>query len=172
MTSRCACSAITARPDMFNYSTKILQHYTCKKLDDIPSLAVELSLFFPNPNTIMSGIYELITNAMEHGNLEIGYDYKTLLLKENRWAEEVERRLQDERFRHRLVDLVLYRESRTCVLTITDQGQGFDWQYYLNRTPDPQAYHGRGILIARACDFDEIHFNKEGNQVACIARIG
>lgn len=157
---------------MFQHNTKILQHYTCKKLDDIPSLSVELSLFFPDPTAIMNGIYELITNAIEHGNLEIGYDLKTLLLKENRWDEEVARRLQDERFRHRLVDLMLYRESRTCVLTITDQGQGFDWQHYVKRKPDPAAYHGRGILIAHACDFDEIHFNQEGNQVACIARLG
>jgi len=36
-----------------------------------------------------------LINAVEHGNLQIGYELKTQLVAEGRWREEIERRQDD-----------------------------------------------------------------------------
>ena len=49
---------------------------------------------------------------------------------------------------------------------ISDQGDGFDWQPYLDidlsRIFDT---HGRGIAMARGLSFDQVEFLGKGNQV-------
>ncbi len=39
------------------------------------------------------GLSELLVNAIEHGNLEIGYDEKSRLLQSEGWQGEIDRRL-------------------------------------------------------------------------------
>ena len=62
-------------------------------------------------------------------------------------------------------------DSKRAVITITDQGCGFN----STNVPDPttdenlEKPHGRGIMLMRAY-MDEVHFNKCGNQVRMVKK--
>ena len=69
------------------------------------------------------------------------------------------------------VDLAYDVGPDQTVITITDQGDGFD----LGAVPDPTADEnlekptGRGIMLMRAY-MDEVEFNDRGNQVRMVKR--
>lgn len=50
------------------------------------------------------------------------------------------------------------------VMSIRDQGQGFDWRAHGWELPDPQSESGRGLAIIKTC-FDGIEFNEQGNEI-------
>ena len=112
------------------------------------------------------GLQELLTNAVEHGNLGISYADKTRLVLENRWADEVERRLAQPGWGRRTVTVTLSREAGDITLTIQDEGDGFDWRKYLEFDPE-RAFdpHGRGIAMARMMSFDALDYQGNGNTV-------
>ena len=142
--------------------------YQVRRPEEIYALSMELAQHFPDPSTVQIGIYELLLNALEHGNLAICERLKIELVRQYRWQEEVERRLQLPQYRDRHVDVVLELEGTACCIIITDQGDGFDWQHYMtpgNRTRDRLS--GLGLLMVRHAGFDAISFNEKGNQVRC-----
>ncbi|WCL49271.1 response regulator [Leptospira sp. GIMC2001] len=47
-----------------------------KNFDHVLALAPVLSNAFPEPSRVLTGIMEIMHNAIEHGNLEIGYELK------------------------------------------------------------------------------------------------
>lgn len=104
---------------------------------------------------IAIGLTELVVNAVEHGNLGIGYKEKGQLLSNNKWEEEIHKRYQLPPYRDKYVTLQIEketagREGEPCLrVSLKDQGEGFAWQEYMKfsmeRLGDP---HGRGILIA------------------------
>jgi hypothetical protein len=51
-------------------------------------------------------------------------------------------------------------------MTIQDEGDGFDWQKYLDFDPE-RAFdpHGRGIAMARMMSFDALEYQGKGNTV-------
>lgn len=142
---------------------------TCKTLVEGESLATFLANFFPNPDRVLTGISELIINAIEHGNLGITYDIKSRLIKENTWDEEIARRLADMQYSSRKVTVIFERKEDSYYLQITDEGDGFDWKQYLNVDPARAMHnHGRGIAMANMLSFDGLIFNDKGNQVVGI----
>lgn len=132
------------------------------------SLAVALAEHFPHPQQAILGLSELLTNAVEHGNLEIGYTEKSRLLAADTWIEEIDQRLEDERFSSRYVEVEFKRTETEVTVQICDQGPGFDWQSYLEigaeRVFDR---HGRGIALAGEMSFDKIQYTGSGNEVIC-----
>lgn len=90
----------------------------------------------PEPGKVISGISELLINAIEHGNLHIDYDEKSDLKKQGKWREEIEHRLQLIEFRDKTASVKFNKNGKTISITITDQGKGFDWQQYLEFNPD------------------------------------
>jgi len=120
----------------------------------------------PEPGKLVIGMQELLINAVEHGNLGLSYQDKTDLLMEGGWQEELERRLDLPEYRDRLVEVLFERLPQTIRFTIRDQGQGFDWNKYLDFDParifDP---HGRGIAMARKLSFSSLDYLGNGNTV-------
>lgn len=120
----------------------------------------------PEPEKVATGLFELIVNAIEHGNLEVSYEDKTRLQSQDRWESELEKRLADPRLGQRRVWVDMAREAGCLRFTIRDEGQGFDWQNFHDSAPDALlASHGRGILIARRLSFDEVAYQGCGNVV-------
>jgi len=112
------------------------------------------------------GLIELTVNAVEHGNLEIGYEAKTKLLKNGELTQEIERRMADKKYAGRVVELVVVRKNGGVYARITDQGPGFDWRSYVSIDPARASdSHGRGIAQANAVAFDKLSYNESGNQV-------
>lgn len=117
--------------------------------------------------TIRLSLYEMLVNAMEHGNLEINYDMKKNLLEE---VMDYQRFLQDraneDPFRNRKVLVSYTYDTKSISFTITDDGKGFD----VSKVPNPHAsenlerLNGRGIFISRV-NMTQVKYNDKGNEV-------
>ncbi len=142
---------------------------TYRTLEEGESLATFLANFFPDPDRALTGISELLVNAVEHGNLQISYESKSRLIKENSWNEEITKRLADPLYRDRKVTVIFERKADTFYIQITDEGDGFDWKHYLKVDPSRAMHnHGRGIAMANMLSFNKLVFNEKGNQVTGI----
>lgn len=140
--------------------------FSFRTLDEARTLAEFLAGLCPNPHSALFGISELMVNAVEHGNLGVSYREKTLLLMENDWHAEIDRRLELPQFRERVARVRLEPQPDCLRFTISDAGAGFDWQRYLDFDPtrifDP---NGRGIAMAQRTSFSSIEYPGCGNVV-------
>jgi len=131
--------------------------------DQAMGLGALLSKTCPDPDRVVMGLSELLVNAIEHGNLEIGYDEKSRLLLEENWQDEIERRLALPNYLNRRAVVEVERRADGLVFTIRDQGSGFDPEEYLEI--DPKRVfdaHGRGIAMARLLSFDDLRYEDGG----------
>lgn len=139
-----------------------------QSLLDCQRLAVTLANMFPQPERVISGLSELMTNAVEHGNLDIGYEKKSQLLEQDLWIDEIDERLEQSQYASRTGEISLLKSDDKILVTISDQGNGFDWQPYLafslERIFDQ---HGRGIAMSKENCFDELEYQGNGNTVVC-----
>lgn len=148
-----------------------LQHatFSVRTLADARSISALLARTSNSPEKTATGLFELIVNAIEHGNLELDYQQKTQLQHEDRWQEVLQQRLDDPRLGARHVCVSLQRVAGQLHFTIRDEGTGFEWQNYLRDDIDQLiSSHGRGILIARKLSFNELHYRGCGNEVLAI----
>ncbi|TVR76162.1 MAG: response regulator [Chitinophagaceae bacterium] len=134
-----------------------------KKVSEVPLVTSWLADASKNPNETMT-VSELIMNGIEHGNLNISYDEKTMLIDEERLYSEIERRSQLPENRDKHVELKFNKGSDQLHVTIKDQGDGFNFEKYLffdeNRIFDN---HGRGIAIVNS--FLDIRYLGNGSEV-------
>jgi len=145
---------------------------SCKTLDEAESLASFLANCFPDPDRALTGISEILINAVEHGNLAISYEEKTALMDANDWREEVSRRLQLPEFADKVVTVIFEKKQNTYYLQVTDQGKGFNWKVFLEFDPSRASHnHGRGIAMANMIAFDRLVYNEQGNQVTAVMEI-
>lgn len=161
------------KKELENYKSKLYlvkeSHFEARTLEDLKYLATFLANYFPEPSRVILGISELLINALEHGNLGITYDMKTQLAEKNIWHDEV-RRLQNlPENRDKTVEIHFLREKTKNILTIKDQGKGFNWQKYLTIDPERATHsHGRGIALSIMMSFDEVSYRGNGSEVVCI----
>jgi anti-sigma regulatory factor (Ser/Thr protein kinase) len=112
------------------------------------------------------GLSELLINAVEHGNLGISYDDKTLFNERGTWLEEVEKRLQQEANKNKFATLEFQRGDSEIKIVVKDQGSGFDWQPYLQMSADrAMDNHGRGIAMAGMISFSRVEYQGNGKVV-------
>jgi CheY-like chemotaxis protein len=140
--------------------------FAYRTLSEAKDLALLLADCSTCPERTLNGYLELLINAVEHGNLGISYAEKGELLKEGRWMEAVEERQRQPKYQDRTVQVVLEKSAAASVVTITDEGDGFDWHSYLEFSPE-RAFdlHGRGIAISKAMCFDNLEYRGSGNIV-------
>ena len=140
--------------------------YSFVTLDDVSRLVPVLAAMCPEPNSAAPGLADLMVNAVEHGNLALSYEEKSLLKWDGDWEGEIRRRLALPLFAERYATVHVKQAVHGVVFTITDQGNGFDWQKYLTFDPirafDP---NGRGIAMAKLTSFSEIEYQGKGNIV-------
>jgi len=146
-----------------------IKNYTLKDLDNIYILSQMLAHYFPKPEECVTGIYELLLNAVEHGNLEVGFKTKASLVRTGKWKEEILRRLSLPEYANRKVDITLTNDMSECKLVIADEGNGFNWREYIDRPLNERCILGRGLFIAFNSRFDHVTYNPEGNEVTCVS---
>ena len=143
-----------------------------RDMDQAYALAIFLAQSCPEPDKVAFGLNELLCNAVEHGNLGIGFDEKSNLQAENEWEAEIKRRLDLPQNAGKVVKIRVDRQPETLTITITDQGNGFDWKLYEMIQPDRLLEsHGRGIAMAKAMSFDRLEYQGPGNQVVCTVEL-
>lgn len=121
-----------------------------------------------NHYRIILGLSEVLTNAIEHGNLGINYNDKTQALKSSHFYTMAMERAKKEPFASRVVTIIcrVFPDPRRVEYHVADQGSGFDWR----KQPDPQdaanqfSRHGRGLLMVNRA-FDDVAYNEKGNEV-------
>lgn len=134
--------------------------------EEARSIATLVANAAPDPGRVVLGLCELMLNAVEHGNLGIGYNEKTRLIEEGRLAIEISRRLALPECAARQAELVLERRRGQLRFLIRDRGPGFDWRAYLEMSPERAVdTHGRGIALSRILSFDGIEYRGCGNEV-------
>lgn len=135
-------------------------------LDECGDLAALLAKACPDPRRCVTGLLELLVNAVEHGNLGISYEEKTELIASHAWAGEIERRQELPRNRKRRVEVTLTRLAAATRIRIQDMGEGFHWQDFEGVDPGRMFdSHGRGILLAKWEAFDRVEYLGNGNCV-------
>lgn len=146
--------------------------YRFVTLDDIATLVPVLASLCPQPDAVAPGLSDLMVNAVEHGNLGVSYQEKSLLKWEGDWEAEIQRRLALPIFQGRFASVRAERRPDGVVFTIADQGEGFDWQKFLSFDPE-RAFdpNGRGIAMARMMSFAELDYQGKGNVVVATVRI-
>lgn len=143
-------------------------NFEIQTLDDAQYLATFLAQFFPAPEQVVFGISELLVNAIEHGNLGITYDEKTNLNNTGTWEEEINRRIILPEHSNKRANISFVRKKEDITLSIKDEGNGFDWQKYVEISPDrAMDNHGRGIALSKLMSFQSIDYIGCGNEVVC-----
>ncbi|HEY8189209.1 MAG TPA: response regulator, partial [Micavibrio sp.] len=122
----------TAPPQMENYQKHVSSFQMMKSLqfefrtiDEAERLASFLANFFPEPERVIQGLAELMFNAIEHGNLGIGYETKVDLCRRGNWHNEIQQRLESPGYYDRVAEVALSRKDGGIYVVITDQGEGF-----------------------------------------------
>ena len=134
-----------------------------RTMEEVKPLALQLAVHSSAPEKAVVGLYELMSNAVEHGLYGISYDEKTQLVQDGQWQQELNARSLNCTTS---ASVALMRRDGELLYRIQDQGTGFDSRDYLSISPKRATdNHGRGIAIARRYCFDRLEFNSRGNTV-------
>ncbi|MBK5967426.1 MULTISPECIES: response regulator [Thiorhodovibrio] len=147
-------------------------HFQFRTPEQARLLSSRLGSFCAEHSPVTMGLSELMLNAVEHGNLGIGYAAKSELLAEGRLREEIEERLRTPEQQERWAQVRFQRDASEIHFHIQDCGEGFDWQRYLDFEPERMFdAHGRGIAMARQMAFTRLDYQGRGNCVDASARL-
>lgn len=146
--------------------------FVFRRPEEARDLATLLANAAPDPGRVVLGLSELMLNAIEHGNLAIGYVAKSALLEDGALQSEIERLLGLPEISQRRAELVIRRGDGELTFLIRDQGAGFDWRAYLEMSSE-RAFdtHGRGIAMSRLISFDRVEYRGCGNEVEAAIRL-
>ncbi|HEY9018139.1 response regulator [Thiomicrospira sp.] len=159
-------SEITKITESFGTAKQATFEY--KTLEEARGLSSLLASLCAEPDEVVVGLFELMVNAVEHGNLAITYDEKTKLINEGRFLEEVQQRLADQTYCDKFVTLNLAVHPEDIEVTIQDMGAGFDFEQYLTFSLERMLdNHGRGIMMANQSGFKKLEYSDGGRQVTC-----
>ncbi|MDX2509711.1 MAG: response regulator [Desulfobacterales bacterium] len=160
-----------------NETAKVLKAFACLKKGEFEvytpeqgeQLSALLSSACPEPRKVVVGLWELILNGIEHGNLGISYEEKSQLNQDATWMSEIEHRLSLLENKDKSVRIQMNSSDNNIEFVIEDQGIGFDWQDYIDISPE-RAFdsHGRGIAMACMHSFDRVEYHGKGNIVSAI----
>ena len=140
--------------------------FTLRTPEEARRLAALLSQAGPDPDRVSVGLLELFMNAIEHGNLGLGYDGKTELIESGDYNQTLEALLKHPDNRLKQVQVQVRRLADAIEFDIEDEGDGFDSEPFLTFDPDrAMASHGRGIASAKMLFFDDVTYIGAGNRV-------
>lgn len=143
----------------FNYQT----------IQEAKSLSSIIGAFTSDPAGISVGFFEIMINAIEHGNLGITYDEKTQLLNDSELHKEIERRLSLPEYAEKYVSVTLKRSDTELEVAVTDMGNGFKFEDFMEFSIErAMDNHGRGIMMANSLSFDQLLYSNGGRTATCI----
>ncbi len=161
--------ALLASLNVTKSSVKLLKnaYFEFRSLEDVRAVSSLVACASDEADKIAMGLSELMINAIEHGNLHIGYEEKSELRKQDMWEKEIAKRLEMPEYKEKIASLEVVNNADTVTYTITDQGNGFDWQEFMDfDTSRVMDNHGRGIAMANKLYFSKLEYQGIGNTVA------
>jgi CheY-like chemotaxis protein len=167
-------TSLVKRPttDLGGFPLALENRYHFRTLEEAQILSTLLSRECPSPENAASGLWELMINAVEHGNLGITYAEKSQLIEEGIWEEEIRRRFTISRYAARKATAILEKSGGEIRFRVKDEGDGFDWLPYLEISPE-RAFdtHGRGIAMSRHKSFHRLEYMGNGNEVVAAVKL-
>lgn len=145
--------------------------FDIRTLEEAERLSSMLAMQCPAPETAAVGIWELLSNAIEHGSLEIDGATKARLVLEGSYLDEIVRRLDIEPYRGRVVRVMFHKQARSIRIRVMDEGPGFDFSALPRDLVPTDAPCGRGLALARSIAFDSVVFLGRGNVVDARIRV-
>ena len=164
-----ARQAKTLAEELGKHRTSFHLIETCKfkfqTLAEAENLSAFIANCFPDPKRVLPGLGELLINAIEHGNLSIGYDQKTDLIDAGTWRAEIDRTQKLPQHENKFAAVTVAHKKDGTYVVIEDEGNGFDWKKFMQIDPSRAGdNHGRGIAQANTMSFDKLTYNEKGNQ--------
>ena len=160
--------ALLASLNVTKSSVRLLKnaHFEFRSLEDVRAVSSLVACACPEADKIAMGLSELMVNAIEHGNLGIGYDEKSELRKQDLWESEIAKRLELPENKDSFASIDVLNNAENVEFTITDQGKGFDWSDFMDfNTERVMDNHGRGIAMANKLYFSKLKYQGKGNIV-------
>ena len=154
-------------------SVKLLKNanFQFRSLEDVRAVSTLVACSCEEPEKIAMGLTELMINAIEHGNLHIGYDEKSELRKQDKWESEIAKRLKLKENMDKYASLDVVIDSAGVTFTITDQGDGFEWDEFMEFDEKRVIHnHGRGIAMANKLYFSNMEYQGNGNRVMVMVK--
>lgn len=153
--------------DLISGSTLLTQGcFEFRTIEEIRKICLLLSAIFEQDINIYQALWELMINAMEHGNLEIASEEKNRLIMNGDWEREIAARLNHPVYKGRKARLSFKKRGSKYYFELEDQGKGFDWQKkqteYIENNVFPS---GRGLVIAHN-SLKNLTFHGVGNLVS------
>lgn len=118
---------------------------------------------------ISTALMESLTNAIEHGNLELSSDLREA--PNNAYHQLGLDRAQQAPYRDRRVRVLARVTPGEATYVVRDDGPGFDPSTLADPT-DPENLlkpSGRGVMLIHTF-MDEVRFNERGNEITMIKR--
>jgi len=115
------------------------------------------------------GLYEIILNAIEHGNFNINQKQKELAIAKGYYRDLLKEKMVNPEYSNKKVFIKYSLDPDRLKYVIRDEGEGFQWQK-IPPVSSPMVFSkkvGKGIIIAKF-SFDEVKFNLKGNEATLI----
>lgn len=138
----------------------------------INQICVNFRNVFPDSEIInlKIGIEEMLTNAIEHGNLGITYEEKNKAIEKGTFGRLLEQRMKEKNNQQKKIYLHSRLNKDHVEICIRDEGKGFNWRSLSEPSPENLlSYNGRGIFLTKIF-YDEVKFNERGNEVVIVKR--
>jgi anti-sigma regulatory factor (Ser/Thr protein kinase) len=113
-------------------------------------------------------LFEMLMNAVEHGNCSISYEEKTDWLETHGDILDLIRaKCRTPEIKRRKVYFSYRITPERSFYTIRDEGGGFDWRRIVNpKAPEAQlALHGHGVRMTNHY-MENLRYNDRGNEVS------
>ncbi|MCX8058816.1 MAG: response regulator [Spirochaetes bacterium] len=115
-------------------------------------------------NSLVVGLSEIITNAMEHGNLGITPEEKQRLIIEGKLESEFKKRAEIVNKEKKYVNINKKFYENYAIFIIEDNGKGFLNKEDIKNLYNTSTYFGRGLYMVKII-FDELSFENNGSKV-------
>ena len=113
-------------------------------------------------------LYEALSNAFEHGNLEIPGSQKVSMLEQGQqaWKDFLLERMKQPEFRDRQIRIKLRITEQNMEVHIKDEGKGFDYEIRTTDIDPEELFKssGRGLLLIQSL-MDELTFEEKGSLI-------
>lgn len=143
----------------------------------IKSILASIDVFQEEPNIFLHlAISEMLSNALEYGSLELTEIKKRLStdLSDEEYYHLFWDRIHSDPYQNRKIFLDLKIMKNQVKVVITDEGKGFDTEYWLNEknTLKSPTKAGKSVQLCKNIYLDKMYYNSQGNKVTLIKKYG
>lgn len=140
--------------------------FKIRTLEEAGKVAFFLSSMTLSVCTTAVGLYVLLANAIEHGNLGFSVEEKAEGLAHGNWNRKLARRMTEPAYLSRRVSVDFQNGERLISVMIQDDGDGIDAETAELSNPLRTGHRGRGIKLAKSLGFAELTWLGIGNTLA------